>query len=32
MMYIRRADHEKLKADVARFIAGAANVAGAPAK
>jgi len=32
MMYVRRADREALKANVARFIAGAANVPGAGAK
>jgi len=31
MMYVRRADREALKANVARFIAGAANVPGGPA-
>jgi carboxypeptidase C (cathepsin A) len=31
MMYVRRADREALKANVARFIAGAANPQGAPA-
>jgi carboxypeptidase C (cathepsin A) len=32
MMYVRRADREELKANIARFIAGAANVSAAPAK
>ncbi|HYL06373.1 MAG TPA: peptidase S10 [Thermoanaerobaculia bacterium] len=32
MMYVRRADREELKANIARFIAGAANVPAAPAK
>ena len=31
MMYVRRADREALKANIARFIAGAANLQGAPA-
>jgi len=31
MMYVRRADREALKANVARFIAGASNLPGAPA-
>ena len=31
MMYVRRADREALKANIARFIAGAANLPGAPA-
>jgi carboxypeptidase C (cathepsin A) len=31
MMYVRRADREALKANIARFIAGAANLRGAPA-
>jgi carboxypeptidase C (cathepsin A) len=30
MMYVRRADREALKANIARFITGAANVAAAP--
>jgi hypothetical protein len=30
-MYVRRADREALKANIARFIAGAANLQGAPA-
>ena len=32
MMYVRRADREALKANIARFIAGAANVPGAAGK
>jgi carboxypeptidase C (cathepsin A) len=31
MMYVRRADREALKANIARFIAGAANLQGVPA-
>jgi carboxypeptidase C (cathepsin A) len=32
MMYVRRADREALKANIARFIASAANLPGAPAR